>query len=69
MVILISHKGKNTELALKTAIEKKYWDNGRIKTDALRSTISERKISDFQQSSMRPEKSSKIWKISAELIK
>src|SRR5690554_3115701 len=31
IVVLISHKGTNTEIATKVAIEKKYWDNGRIK--------------------------------------
>lgn len=31
IVILISNKGTNTELSLRCAIEKKYWDNGRIK--------------------------------------
>ena len=31
IVILISHKGTNTELAIKCAINKQYWDNGRIK--------------------------------------
>jgi hypothetical protein len=31
IVILISNKGTNTELSLRCAIDKKYWDNGRIK--------------------------------------